>query len=118
MAPVKMAIKSATKTMTTATKMLRRRWRCLSSGVRDLRLLVVWVLAGGGSAPGSVRWTGCGVRSPMSPLVPGTGLVEVCPCSRASIRLRRSSRSFSALFIRGFPPFQNMSVGPEGYSAG
>ena len=89
-APVKMAMTRAMMSTITPRKMLRRRWRCLNSGVSDLRLVVA-VLDSGWAGGGVVlRCTGWGVRRPISPLVPGMGRVEVCPCSRASIRRRRS----------------------------
>ena len=110
MAPVNTAKASAATSTTRATAMLRRRCRCLSSGAMERRLAAVALSGSGlGAVRFSSRRTGCGMRRPRSPLVPGTGLVEVCPCSRASIRLRRSWRSFSALFTGAPPPFLSFS---------
>ena len=90
--PVSPAKNSANTTITAVTNAIRRRWRFLNSGSSD------FTFSAGGCCPAGAaarRRMGLGVRRPM--LVPGMVSVRV-PCSRASIRLRRSRRSRSALF--------------------
>ena len=109
-APDSSAKPSASSSTSAASTSIRRFWRRRLMGASGRR----WGFSGSGAAgaAGRPRCTRRGVCRPILPLVPGTG-PDVRPCSRASIRCRRASRSLSSRFICKHLPFGGENKGKE-----